>query len=215
MEKDVLQNIVLSGIYFLQEKSLIKELLDFQEEINKKIDNTIKKENFACEKGCFYCCIGWEVKGTIPEVLLFIKELNVLEEKKRVEIYEKLQEYKDISNKENIPCPFLENGLCVAYSGRPFVCRTYSSYDKSLCEKKETFQFPDIVEKALDIVKEEITLVEEPFNTLFETKIPLTEISFDKNNKYFYLNLGETVYIYPLKNTIQIKPGMYAKKYMP
>ncbi|NPA53160.1 MAG: YkgJ family cysteine cluster protein [Aquificae bacterium] len=214
MEKEVLHQIVLSGIYFLQEESLLEELLEFQENINRKIDSLFKKENFACEKGCFFCCIGWEVKGIIPEVLLFIRELNALEEKKRVKIYEKLQEYKDIPNKENIPCPFLESGLCVAYSGRPFVCRTYSSYDKALCEKKETFQFPDIIGKALDIVKEEVSLVESPFNTLFETKIPLTQISFDKTNKYFYLNLGETAYIYPLKNKTNIQAGLYSQKYL-
>ncbi len=212
--KKVLENLIISGIYFLQEKSLLQEILSFQEDINEKIDKIVSSEKFACEKGCYHCCIGWEVKGSIPEILLLMKELNALPERKREEIAKHLEEYKLLEKKEDIPCPLLDNNLCVAYKGRPFVCRTYSSYDKKLCEEKKEFVFPDIVEKALNIVDEEISLVEEPFKYLFNTKIPITEISFDKENKLFFLNLAETVYICPTKVKIEIEAGKYAKMYL-
>ncbi len=212
--KKVLENLIISGIYFLQDKTLLEEILSFQESINEKIDKIVSSEKFACEKGCYYCCIGWEVKGSIPEILLLIKELNAFPEEKREEIAERLEEYKLLEKKEDIPCPLLENNLCVAYKGRPFVCRTYSSYDKKLCEEKREFIFPDIVEKALDTVNKETSLVEEPFNYLFNTKIPITEISFDKENKLFFLNLAETVYIHPSKEYIKVKAGKYAKMYL-
>ncbi len=212
--KKVLENLIISGIYFLQEKSLLQEILFFQENINEKIDKIVSSEKFACEKGCYHCCIGWEVKGSIPEILLLIKELNALPERKREEIDKRLEEYKTLKNKEDIPCPLLDKNLCAAYKGRPFVCRTYSSYDKKLCEEKKEFIFPEIVEKALDVVDEETSLIEEPFNYLFNTKIPITEISFDRKNKLFFLNLAETVYIYPKKEKVEVKTGKYAKMYL-
>ena len=212
--KKVLENLIISGIYFLQDKTLLEEILSFQEGINKKIDKIVSSEKFACEKGCYYCCIGWEVKGSIPEILLLIKELNTLPEKRREKIAKRLEEYKLLEEKEDTPCPFLENNLCVAYKGRPFVCRTYSSYDKKLCEEKKEFVFPEIVEKALNIVNKETSFIEEPFSYLFNTKIPITEISFDKNNKLFFLNLAETVYIFPYKENVRVKAGKYAKMYL-
>jgi Fe-S-cluster containining protein len=215
MKNEVLQNIILSGIYLLQDNNLLTDILEYQEEINKDVEELLKKEPFACEKGCYFCCTGWDVKGTIPEALLFVKGLNSLEVEKRRWLNKKLENYRGTQKSEDTLCPFLENGLCISYKGRPFVCRTYSSYDKTLCENKKSFEFPPVVEKALEIVDKKVSILEEPFKTLFETKIPFSQISFDKKRQLFYINLGDTAHIYPQEEGFLIEKGLYAKKYMP
>ncbi len=215
MENEVLQNIILSGIYLLQDNTLLADILEYQEEINKDVEELLKKEHFACGKGCYFCCIGWDVKGTISEAFLFVKGLNSLEVEKRELLNQKLENYRSTQKSEDILCPFLENSLCISYEGRPFVCRTYSSYDKTLCEDKKRFEFPPVVEKALEIVDKKVSILEEPFKTLFETKIPFSQISFDKKRQLFYINLGDTAHIYPQEEGSLIEKGLYAKKYMP
>ncbi len=207
MDKKILENLVLAGIYFLKDKKLLEEVLEYQKQINREIDRIMENKKFACEKGCYYCCTDWDVKGSIPEVILFFREINSLPVEKRKTLKEKLHQ-------KSLFCSFLEDGLCLSYNGRPFICRTYASFDKKICEEQKEFVFPEEVEKALNIVKEKISLLEEPFKTLFDIKIPFKKMAFDPEEDLFFINIGDTVLVYPKKDKIIIKPGMYAEKFM-
>ena len=53
------------------------------------------------------------------------------------------------SVKDELPCIFLENGMCSIYQVRPFICRAWNSMDSSLC--KEIFNsgnFDDEIESS-------------------------------------------------------------------
>jgi Fe-S-cluster containining protein len=206
-----IKQLLTSLIIILKNQEILQEIKNFQEELNKEIDRTINSDkNLNCEKGCYYCCVGWEVKANFSELFLILDTLNYLEKEKRIKIAEKLEEYKNLKNVENVPCPFLDESLCQIYEGRPFICRTFSSYDKNLCKSKITFEFPDIVEKALKNVKipyeESIT---DELKPLFDTKTTIKNINFDGN--YFYIDILDTLRFYTFKN---IKPLKLARKYL-
>jgi hypothetical protein len=51
------------------------------------------------------------------------------------------------SIKDELPCIFLENGMCSIYQVRPFICRAWNSMDSSLCKKIfNSGQFNDEIE---------------------------------------------------------------------
>ncbi len=209
----MIEELILNGLYFLKDKEALEEIINFQKSQYRYIDSKLSKENFACKKGCYYCCIGWKVNATLPEILLIIQGLNNLSEKKRVDVYKRLKEFekeKDITLK---PCPFLEEKLCIIYENRPFICRTYVSYDENLCKNKISFTFPDIVEKLVEYTKKQMNSIDEFFQPFFRAKIDITQISFNKDGKAFYLNLADTVHIYPFEDQIILETGKLGKEY--
>lgn len=214
MEK--LENLILAAAGIYRQPELVEEIIVLQQELNQQIDKQINKQKgLACQKGCDYCCYGWNVHMTIPEMLMVIRDLNSFPVEKRKEIADRINKFSNLTDYEGVACPLLENKQCLVYKSRPFICRTYSSYDISLCENRKEFVFPPFVE---DIVKNVVIPfeenIEEPFRTLFETKVPISNIKFDYYRDLFYLNLANTIKIVPTPEKTEIIPLEFAKKYL-
>ncbi len=197
IEKEIDQELTLIGNFLLEEPEVVDTVMSIQKQINRDIDKRISEEHFVCKKGCFYCCIGWEVNGTISELLLLIKELNKLPEEERKRIKNRLYKYRSYKDIEDKKCPFLNGGLCIVYSGRPFVCRTYVSYNEEICKKREFFEFPKVIDDCVNIINNYLTDIDEPFDLLFTTKYSLKSIEFNEEKSLFYLKLTENIPIYP------------------
>ncbi len=193
--------------YFYQDKEILNEILDFQIDIYNLIESSLKKEKFDCKEGCYYCCLGWKVNATLPEILILIDGLNLLPFTKREEIYRKLNSFKKEKVKYYTPCPLLEDSRCVVYHYRPMICRLYSSYDSKLCENKIKFEFPEIVQDTTYKIKKKIDLIEDFFKPFFETKIYITEIKFDNTKKLFYLDMFSILKIFVQDGKIKIEKG--------
>ncbi len=210
----MIEQLIAISIYFLQDKEIIKEILDFQKNENENIDSIMRSEKFACKEGCYYCCIGWDVKGTIPEMMLVVNSLNRLNDDEKFEIAKRLEKFKQIKNFDDVPCPLLDNGNCIVYESRPFICRTFSSYDENLCKNKISFEFPEVVQKAVEYSKESIDKLDDFFKPLFNTKIRLSDILFNKEKRLFYINIADTALIYLNDGNVEVLKGEYAKKYL-
>jgi len=211
---DKLQDILTAFIYIINEPEILNNIESYQKDIHEKVSQYVKaQKGIACEMGCAYCCFGWEVKLTFTELFLFLKILNKLENHIKKEMAEKLENFKKGYNK-NTPCPFLKNNLCSVYEARPFICRTYSSYDKKICEEKISFKFPDFIE---DIIKNIVLPLEEnisdEFKILFNTKISIRNINLDKEKGFFYVNIFDFVKIYTLGDEYRLEPLKLYKKF--
>ncbi len=211
---DKLQDIFTALIYIVNQPQILEDIEEYQENIHKKVSKAVQdQKGLACEKGCTYCCYGWQVKLTFAELFLFLKALNKLDNSKKKEIAQKLEKFKE-GYDENTPCPFLITNLCSVYEARPFVCRTYSSYDKKLCEEKTTFEFPSFIE---DIIRDIIIPMEdsitEEFKVLFKTKTSIKNVKFDKKNEVFYVNIFDFVKIYTIDNEYRLEPLKLYKKF--
>ncbi len=221
-----LENLIIASISIYKNPEIIEDIIEFQEDLNRQIDEnfkiSLKKEGIkiACEKGCAYCCYGWEVKGNIAEIISIIKELNSLKVEDRKEISERLKNYLKFENLENIPCSFLnlEKNVCFVYNSRPFICRMYVSENINKCKNKEEITFPNSVEYVAKNVKlKSEEMISDEFKSLFNTKISITSISFDKKKNLFYIDIANTInlYVYPeeYKTKIQVEKGEYLKKF--
>ena len=220
-----LENLIVSALLIYKNPEIINDIIEFQKDLNTEIDekfnNSLKEEkiNIACKKGCAYCCYGWEVKGNIAELILLINELNSLKLEEKKKIFKNLRNYPKSKNLENVPCPLLNLGTntCQIYNSRPFVCRLYVSEDVNKCKNKEEIVFPNSVEKITKNIKipaEE--MISDEFKPLFDIKMSITDILFDKEKNLFYLNLANTInlFVYP-EDEVQIKveKGEYFKKF--
>lgn len=97
-------------------------------------------ETITCQKGCTYCCLYY-LQATVQECEAIVYHLyhNEIALSTFLGNYtdwrEKLRQNGDIFKKcaqlekemtryekQNIPCPFLHNNLCLVYDVRPFTC---------------------------------------------------------------------------------------------
>jgi len=194
---------------------LFEEVIEFQRDLNQYIDDKLKLDTkIVCEKGCSYCCYGWEVKLTFSELLDFIKFLNNLSDDEKVKTAKRLEDYKNFKDITNEPCPFLDNNLCVVYPLRPFVCRTFSSYYKNLCKTKTFFEFPPIFDQIIEDIKEKINIISDEFIPLFNTKTTIKNINFNHKDKNFFVNLFDTFIITSENGSIILKPHKFAEKFI-
>ncbi len=213
MDKENIKSIITAFIYLKEYPQIIKEIEKFQKELNEYVDSVLSSQkSLACKKGCFYCCVGWEVKLTFAETFLFIKNLNTLENFQKEKIANKLERFKNFHD-ENTPCPFLDSGLCSVYQSRPFVCRTFSSYDENLCKNKITFKFPDFIEDVILNIKQKIeNEITNEFISLFNTKISIKNIKYDRNKSFFYVDIFNIFRLSSKGEKILIEPlAMYKK----
>ncbi|WP_456384647.1 YkgJ family cysteine cluster protein [Persephonella sp.] len=211
-----LKQLVIASAYLLRGPELVDQIIEYQKEINREVDKAVSRQKgLACEKGCSHCCYGWLVKLSVAEALYMTQQLNSLPEKTRKKLAEKLEKYAGLKSHENQPCPMLENSLCVVYNARPYICRTYSSYSKTLCQLNKKIEFPPFIQEITENIKKPMEQqVEEPFDILFDIRTPITQIKYDRYKNAFYINLANTVQIYPFPEKTDILPLEYAKKYM-
>ncbi|QGM44653.1 YkgJ family cysteine cluster protein [Methylocystis heyeri] len=99
----------------------------------------------ACQGECAACCT-LRVVATAPEVFLVARfiEVNAASfEQRGMDIRSRIAELDadagGLSEQQRMSlrrdCPFIENGLCLAYRVRPLACRGHASFDREACEK--------------------------------------------------------------------------------
>lgn len=97
----------------------------------------------ACKGDCPACCV-LRVVATAPEIFLvarFISANAANLAKRGVDLVHRIAETDALgggrSESERMAlrrlCPFIEDGLCLAYRVRPLACRGHASYDKDAC----------------------------------------------------------------------------------
>ncbi len=102
-----------------------------------------------CKKGCEWCCHQAVFANTyeIGYLQHYIREN--LTKKQQAQIQEraetKLSQTSTLSKQEilnaKMPCPLLEDGICLAYDARPMACRIYLSTRVDTCQ--EFFHRPE------------------------------------------------------------------------
>ena len=198
MDSNEISKLIYAVSILKNQPELVDEIVSFQESLNSKIDDLVKKKKgLVCKKGCDYCCYGWEVKATIPELFVMVKYLNQLPEKTRQNLHTELKDY--LNQPEDLwkKCPFLQDHLCTIYNGRPFVCRTYSSYDENICKEKREFTFPEFVEDAVKLVEKEEEKITEELRPLFQARTSIRNIQFDPIDGMFFINLFDIITVKP------------------
>ena len=100
-----------------------------------------EKVALACERGCSYCChLRVEIRPHDAFVLAHhIQASFGAEERARAmaRLEENLRRIALLTPEEhiraNIPCAFLEEGVCTVYEARPATCRKYYSVSVTTC----------------------------------------------------------------------------------
>lgn len=147
--KDILEGQFREKIYngFINDAVLpvLKEVMAYAHDIVDALESSNKSPDVACGPGCSYCCHS-QIHVLPIESLLILSFINeCFTEKQTLLLMEKIElrlqrtRGKSIgllfSIKDELPCIFLENGMCSIYKVRPFICRAWNSMDSSLCRK--------------------------------------------------------------------------------
>lgn len=112
--------------------------------IQEFVSQTSLPEPLDCKPGCHYCCYNLPVV-TPPEVLLIghrVEQTFTDQAKQeilqRIHIIQKrineLSPYEVAMLRHELPCIFLEGGMCAVYEVRPVVCRTCTSTSAQHCK---------------------------------------------------------------------------------
>jgi hypothetical protein len=97
----------------------------------------------ACKGDCPACCVI-RVVATAPEIFLvtrFVAANAAFLRQHGIDLVGRIRETAaaaaGLGERERMAlsriCPFIENGLCLAYRVRPLACRGHASYDKQAC----------------------------------------------------------------------------------
>jgi Fe-S-cluster containining protein len=100
-----------------------------------------EKVELACERGCSYCChLRVEIRPHDAFVLAHHIQTGFGAEQRAramARIEENLRRIAPLTPEEhiraNIPCAFLEEGVCTVYEARPATCRKYYSVSVATC----------------------------------------------------------------------------------
>jgi uncharacterized protein len=116
----------------------ISPLLEAYYIVDKGIAEAIKKEQkrkrkLACSKGCSSCC---KTHYTIPVYPLELVGISWYATEKIFGQEREMLKKQLRSYKENDPCPFLLNGVCIMHPMRPISCRQFIVFDKP-CDDNE------------------------------------------------------------------------------
>ena len=101
-------------------------------------------EPLDCKPGCHYCCYNLPMV-TPPEALIIGHHLDhTFTDQQKQTLNQQIQKIlKKIVGKRSdeifmmrheLPCIFLEEGMCLIYSVRPVICRTCSSTSAAHCK---------------------------------------------------------------------------------
>lgn len=90
----------------------------------------------ACRACCPFCCSTPVIVSAVEVVRLVDWLRENVGSAEMAEIAGRLQGVPAAGNgKRHRYCPLLENGRCLAYPARPFVCRGANSFDARQCER--------------------------------------------------------------------------------
>jgi len=97
-----------------------------------------------CRQGCHYCCYN-QPMVTPPEALFIGHHVEqTFSDKDQKELIVKIKKILKTTNgkkpdeiammRHDLPCIFLQDGMCMVYKVRPAVCRTCSSKSADYCK---------------------------------------------------------------------------------
>lgn len=147
--KDILNDQFREKIYngFINDAILpvLKDVMAYAHDIVNALECSNESPPVACGPGCSYCCHS-QIHVLPIEALLILSFINESFTEKQIlllmdRIEQRLQRTRGKSVgtlffvKDELPCIFLENGMCSIYQARPFICRAWNSMDSSLCKK--------------------------------------------------------------------------------
>lgn len=100
----------------------------------------------ACRAGCAHCCTSREVHVSPLGAVRLFHVLAELPEDARRRVRSRAAEQTARKDADHLagnpltplPCPLLEDGRCVAYDFRPFVCRGFNSFDADICARNKS-----------------------------------------------------------------------------
>ena len=121
--------------------------------LDERIEATISQANnpdvqIACKAGCSFCCHLRVLIRPHEAIALFRSLRSRISDEKVAAIVAKVLANADLIGSmteaehmsARIPCAFLVDGCCSAYSTRPAICAAHHSLDRNGCE--ESFKNP-------------------------------------------------------------------------
>ncbi|NDY72115.1 YkgJ family cysteine cluster protein [Desulfobacter hydrogenophilus] len=147
--KDILNAQFREKIYngFINDAVLpvLKNVMAYAHDIVDALERSNQSPAVACGPGCSYCCHS-QIHVLPIEALLILSFIHECFTGEQIlllmdRIEQRLQRTRGqsigalFSVKSELPCIFLENGMCSIYQVRPFICRAWNSMDSSLCKK--------------------------------------------------------------------------------
>ncbi len=119
----------------------LSPLLDAYYIVDKGIAEAIKKETkkhrrLACSKGCSSCCKTHQTIPVYPLELMGISwyATEKISGPEREALKNQLRSYK-----EDNPCPFLLNGVCLVHPMRPIACRQFIVFGEPCAENEDPY----------------------------------------------------------------------------
>lgn len=101
-------------------------------------------EPLDCKPGCHYCCYNLPMVTALEALLIgYHVEQNFTDHKKKkitarikniLERIDGISHYEVAMMRHELPCIFLEDGMCIVYPVRPVVCRTCTSTSAEHCK---------------------------------------------------------------------------------
>jgi len=123
--------------------SVLKEMLAFSQRVIRQLEESGQSPLVSCKKGCSYCCHSrvWVIPVEALLIHAFVqthftgKKLKNLQD--RLDHTNRLTRGKTIeacfSARHDCPCVFLISEECSIYEVRPSICRSWNSFDMSMC----------------------------------------------------------------------------------
>ncbi len=132
----------------LKRSTDVDSCVALESKIDERIETAISQvkslgAQIACKAGCSFCCRYVRVTVTPHEAIALFRYLrSQIPEEKASAIATKVLENADriaaMNEAEHrsarLPCAFLVDDCCSAYSARPAVCAAYHSLDRDECE---------------------------------------------------------------------------------
>jgi Fe-S-cluster containining protein len=132
----------------------LQEIMEFVQGVVVQLEKSNHSPKAACGSGCSYCCHSQINIIPVEALLIFslietsftpreIRELKIKIQDNHLLTTGKTFAEK-VAVKDQTPCVFLvETGQCRIYSARPFICRSWHSFDKDACESAFVSGNPD------------------------------------------------------------------------
>lgn len=101
-----------------------------------------RRTALACHGGCSGCCTI-RVAATAPEIFAIARNIRSLPEPGALRLVQRIAAADRVAGGLDprqhmaaaLPCPLMENDLCIAYCLRPLACRGHASFDEEACRR--------------------------------------------------------------------------------